>query len=63
MSKLGFRPARVDDEVQAELTKQETTRLNVEIAKELAIKLKIYAATKDKKMKDIVIAAIENFIK
>lgn len=56
---LAFRPARVENDIQEAISKQDTTRLNVEISKELAIKLKVYAAEKQQTIKDIVSHAIE----
>lgn len=62
-SNLGFRPPRVTEEVQAEITKQETTRLNLEITKELATKLKMQALKEDKTLKDLITPALEAIIK
>ena len=60
---LGFRPARVADDVQAEISKQETTRLNIEIPKELAIKLKMQALREDKTLKELITPVLETIIK
>jgi hypothetical protein len=62
-SNLGFRPARVEEKVQAEINKQETTRLNIEITKDLATKLKMMALKEDKTLKELVTSSLENMIK
>lgn len=58
-SNLGFRPARVSEDIQVEINKEETTRLNVEIPKNLATKLKLQAVNEDKTIKDIIIEMLE----
>jgi hypothetical protein len=62
-SKLGFRPARVNNEIQTAISQQETTRLNVEISKELATKLKLRAVQEHTTLKGLVTAALELIIK
>ena len=62
-SNLGFRPARIDEDVQAKISKEETTRLNVEIPKHLATNLKMQAVREDKTMKELVIAMLETHFK
>ncbi len=63
VTNLGFRPARVADDVQAEISKQEFTRLNLEIPKDLATKLKIQAAKEGKTLKELITPILETIIK
>lgn len=62
-SNLGFRPARVEEKVQAEISKQATTRLNIEIPKDLATKLKMRALKEDKTLKELVTTSLEDMLK
>lgn len=62
-SNLGFRPARVEERTHVEMNKQETTRLNIEITKELATKLKMLALQRDQTLKELVTTSLEEMIK
>ena len=52
VTNLGFRPARVADDVQAEISKQD-----------LATKLKIQAAKEGKTLKELITPILETIIK
>jgi len=67
MSKLNFKKpsgeSRLTDEVKHAVVQGEVQRFNLDLPKELAIKLKIEAAKQSKTMREIVIEAITQIIK
>lgn len=67
MSKLAFKKpsgeSRLTDEVKQSISQGELQRFNLDLPKDLAIKLKIEAAKQSKTMREIVIDALTQIIK
>lgn len=65
-SKLHFKKpsgeSRLSEESKAEISKGDVQRFNLDLPKELAIKLKVTSAMEGKSMRDIVVEALNKYI-
>jgi hypothetical protein len=66
MSKLNFKKpsgeSRLSEESKLEILKGDVQRFNLDLPKELAVKLKIKSAVEGKSMRDIVVEALHKYI-
>ena len=55
--------SRLSKNIKAEMAKGELQRFNLDLPKELAIKLKVFAAEEGQTMREVVISALTHLLK
>lgn len=66
MSKLNFKKpsgeSRLTEDSKVAISRTEMQRITIDLPKELAVKLKVQSATEGKKMREIIIESLFNYL-